>query len=69
METTIQLLEYTIPPCCASQNRHMVISREPRVVQSGRSSLAKHGDAYFSVVYGFMEDPIAAPGLYENQEP
>ena len=37
-------------------------------LQSGRSSLAKHGGAYFSAVYGFMKDPIAAPGPYENQE-
>ena len=37
-------------------------------VQSGRSSLAKHGGAYFSAVYGFMKDLIAAPGPYENQE-
>ena len=36
--------------------------------QSGRSGLAKHGGAYFSAVYGFMKDPIAAPGPYENQE-
>ena len=35
---------------------------------SGRSSLAKHGGAYFSPFYGFMKDPIAAPGPYENQE-
>ena len=38
-------------------------------VQSGASSPAKHGDAYFSAVYGSIKDPIAAPGLYENQEP
>ena len=38
------------------------------ILQSGRSSPAKHGDAYFSAVYGFMKDPIAAPGPYENQE-
>ena len=37
-------------------------------VQSGRSSLAKHGGAYFSAVYGFIKDPIAAPGSYGNQE-
>ena len=37
-------------------------------LQSGRCSLAKHGDAYFSAVYEFMKDPIAAPGPYENQE-
>ena len=38
------------------------------LVQSGASSPAKHGGAYFSAVYGFMKDPIAAPGPYENQE-
>ena len=37
-------------------------------LQSGASSPAKHGGAYFSAVYGFMKDPIAAPGPYENQE-
>ena len=37
-------------------------------VQSGRCSPAKHRGAYFSAVYGFMKDPIAAPGPYENQE-
>ena len=37
-------------------------------VQSGRSSLAKHGGAYFSAIYGSIEDPIAVPGPYENQE-
>ena len=37
-------------------------------LQSGRSSLAKHGGAYFSAVYGSIEDPIAVPGPYENQE-
>ena len=37
-------------------------------IQSGRCSLAKHGDAYFLAVYGFMKDPIAAPGPCENQE-
>ena len=39
------------------------------LVQSGASSPAKHGDAYFSSVYGSIQDPIAAPGTYENQEP
>ena len=38
-------------------------------IQSGASSLAKHGGAYFSAVCGSIQDPIAAPGLYENQEP
>ena len=36
-------------------------------VQSGASSLAKHGGAYFSAVYGFIQDPIAAPGLFDIQ--
>ena len=36
-------------------------------VQSGASSPAKHGDAYFSAVYGSIQDPIAAPGPYETQ--
>ena len=38
-------------------------------VQSGASGLAKHGGAYFSAIYGSIQDPIAAPGPYENQEP
>ena len=38
-------------------------------IQSVASSLAKHGGAFFSAVYGFMKDLIAAPGPYENQEP
>ena len=37
------------------------------LLQSGASSPAKHGDAYFSVVYGSIQDPIAAPGPYETQ--
>ena len=37
-------------------------------IQSGASSLAKHGGAYFSAVCGSIQDPIAAPGPYENQE-
>ena len=39
-----------------------------KCLQSGRSSPAKHGDAYFSDVSGFMKDPIAAAGPFENQE-
>ena len=37
-------------------------------VQSGRSSLAKHGGAYLSAISGSIKDLIAAPGPYENQE-
>ena len=38
------------------------------MIQSGASSPAKHGDAYFSAVYGSIKDPIVAPGLFEPQE-
>ena len=41
----------------------------PWILQSGASSLAKHGGAYFSAIYGSLQDPIATPGPYENQEP
>ena len=40
-----------------------------QLLQSGASSQAKHGGAYFSAVYGSIEDPLAAPGQYENLEP
>ena len=36
-------------------------------LQSGASSLAKHGVAYFSAVYGSIEDPVAAPGPCKPQ--
>ena len=39
------------------------------LLQSGASSLAKHGGAYFSAVYGSLQDPIAAPGLFDIQVP
>ena len=39
------------------------------ILQSGASSLAKHGGAYFSAVYGSIQDPIAAPGLFDIQVP
>ena len=38
-------------------------------IQSGASSLAKHGGAYFSAIYGYIQDPIAAPGLFDIQVP
>ena len=52
----------------SQKNLFLGLSPKQRNLQSGRSSLAKHGGAYFSAVYGFMKDPIAAPGPYENQE-
>ena len=38
-------------------------------LQSGASSLAKHGGAYFLAVCRSIQDPIAAPEPYGNQEP
>ena len=38
-------------------------------LQSGASSQAKHGGAYFSAVFGSIKDPLAAPGPYENLGP
>ena len=38
-------------------------------IQSGASSQAKHGGAYFLAVYGSIEDLLAAPGPYENLGP
>ena len=38
-------------------------------LQSGASSRAKDGGAYFSAVYGSIEDPMAAPGPYKNLGP
>ena len=38
-----------------------------KIVQSGASSLAKQGGAYFSAVYGSIEDLIVAPGLCNIQ--
>ena len=34
-------------------------------LQSGASSRAKHGGAYFSAVSGSIKDPIAVPGWHE----
>ena len=36
-------------------------------IQSGASSPAKHGGAYFSAVYGSIVDPAAAPGHCKPQ--
>ena len=38
------------------------------ILQSGASSRAKHGGAYFSAVRGSMKDPIVVPGRDEVQE-
>ena len=54
---------------CAESEVRKAVERSSYAVQSGASSLAKHGGAYFSAVCGSIQDPIAAPGPYENQEP
>ena len=36
------------------------------MVQSGASSCAKHGGAYFSAVYGSIKDMMAALGPYDH---
>ena len=36
-------------------------------IQSGISSRAKNGGALFSAVSGFIQDPIAVPGLDRSQ--
>ena len=47
---------------------HLRQSTAARVIQSGASSHAKHGGAYFSAVRGSIKDPIAVPGRDEVQE-
>ena len=39
------------------------LSHVPDQVQSGASSQAKHGGAYFSAVSGSIKDPIAVPRM------
>ena len=38
-------------------------------IQSGASSQAKHGGAYFSAVFWSIKDLLAAPGPYESPGP
>ena len=64
----IQNISSTNPKYFVDKSQKIVDKSKTLCLQSGRSSLAKHEGAYFSVVYGFMKDPIAAPGPYENQE-
>ena len=40
--------------------KYRFITKE-KLIQSGASSLAKHGGAYFSAVSGSIKDPIAVP--------
>ena len=42
-------------------------NKNPDDIPSGRSSPAKHGDAYFSAIYGFMKYPIVAPVFNGHQ--
>ena len=47
---------------CISQVQKVHSPQYWEKVQSGASSLAKHGGAYFSAVYGSIQDPIAILG-------
>ena len=46
----------------------VLVTPNTEYLQSGASSHAKHGGAYFSVVRGSIKDPIAVPGQDEVQE-
>ena len=61
-KTVIVQTDSEAPQVCLY--KHIYIAQ----LLSGRSSPAKHGDAYFSAVYGFMKDLIAAPVPFEIQE-
>ena len=61
-KTVIVQSDSKVPQVCLY--KHIYIAQ----LQSRLSSPAKHGDAYFSAVFGFMKDPIAAPGPFEIQE-
>ena len=70
------MLQASLPECSQEAYRGFTGSHTTLIntlsfsqfLQSGRCSRAKHGDAYFSAICGSIQDPIAAPGLYENQE-
>ena len=66
--TQIQIHKYTNTVWVKFEDRpNMCCIFEKVMVQSGASSLAKHGGAYFSVVYGSIEDLVAAPGHCKPQ--
>ena len=46
-----------------------ILLQKTYILQSGASSLAKHGVAYFSAVYGSIEDSVAAPVHCKPQVP
>ena len=50
---------------CKKKRKKKLTSVSFMYVQSGASSQAKHGGAYFSAVRGSIEDPIAVPGRHE----
>ena len=70
MEETGRTLLYLSTRNFSPQNiGHDILHIYGTGLQSGVSSHPKHGGAYFSAVYGSIEDPLAAPGQYENLEP
>ena len=54
---------------CRFREIHMTVFQKYipglHLIQSGASSRAKHGGAYFSAVRGSIKDPIAVPGRHE----
>ena len=52
-----------------SKPRRCSVGISAILLQSGASSQAKHGGAYFSAVFWSIKDPLAAPGPYETLEP
>ena len=62
------LVQCTMYIFCLS-HFHFLWGFHSQQLQSGASSQAKHGGAYFSAVYGSIEDPMAAPGPCENLGP
>ena len=68
LDPNLDLNKYTLEKEKQINFRKGEIHFTKRQIQSGASSLAKHGGAYFSAVYGPIKDPIAAPGQYKPQE-
>ena len=53
---------------CLHKKYYYLIVKVQKNIQSGASSRAKIGGAYFSDVTGSIQDPIAVPGPCEVTE-
>ena len=63
---SIFLLKYSQQALHTYKNSQAVVFLD--ALQSGASSRAKNGGAYFSAVTGSIQDPIAVPGPCEVTE-